>query len=54
MNSNEKGDRWVERSLSLSETCRLKGLPISPVLVEAFTDSFQKKTPDLSWIKGTP
>ena len=23
---NEKGDRWVERILSLRETCRLRGL----------------------------
>jgi transposase len=24
---NEKGDRWVERILSLRETCRLRGIP---------------------------
>jgi transposase len=47
---NEKGDRWVERSLSLRETCRLRGLPTYPILVEAITCSFQKKTPDVSSI----
>jgi transposase len=31
---NEKGDRWVERILSLRETCRLRGIPTFPVLVE--------------------
>ena len=47
---NEKGDRWVERILSLRETCRLRGLPTYPVLVEALTCSFQSRTPDVSWI----
>jgi transposase len=47
---NEKGDRWVERILSLRETCRLRGLPTYPILVEALTCSFQKTTPDTSWI----
>lgn len=47
---NEKGDRWVERVLSLRETCRLRGLPIYPVLVDALNRSFQNETPDVSWI----
>jgi transposase len=47
---NEKGDRWVERILSLRETCRLRGLPTYPVLVEALTCSFQNEPPDVSWI----
>jgi len=47
---NEKADRWVERVLSLRETCRIRGLPTYPVLVEALTCSFQNTTPDLSWI----
>jgi transposase len=47
---NEKGDRWVERILSLRETCRLRGLPTYPILVEALTCKFQNKTPDVSWI----
>jgi transposase len=47
---NEKGDRWVERILSLRETCRLRGLPTYPLLVQALTCSFQNRTPDVSWI----
>jgi transposase len=47
---NEKGDRWVERVLSLRETCRIRGLPTYPVLVEALTCSFQNRAPDVSWI----
>ena len=47
---NEKGDRWVERSLSVRETCRLRGRPTFPVLVEAVTCSFNGQHPDVSWI----
>jgi transposase len=47
---NEKGDRWVERTLSLRETCRLRGIPTFPVLVEAVTCSFNGQHPDTSWI----
>jgi transposase len=47
---HEKGDRWVERILSLRETCRLRGIPTFPVLVEAVTCSFNGQPPDVSWI----
>jgi transposase len=47
---NEKGDRWVERLLSLRETCRLRGRPTFPVLVDAVTCSFNGQQPDVSWI----
>jgi transposase len=47
---NEKGDRWVERILSLRETCRLRNLPTYPVLVEALTCARQHTAPDVSWI----
>jgi transposase len=47
---NEKGDRWVERMLSVRETCRLQGRPTFPVLVDAVTRSFNRQPPDLSWI----
>jgi transposase len=30
---NDKGDRWVERILSLRETCRLRGIPTFPILL---------------------
>ena len=47
---NEKGDRWVERMLSLRETCRLRGIPTFPVLVDAVTSHFHSQRPDVSWI----
>ena len=50
---NEKGDRWVERLLSLRETCRLRGRPTFPVLVDAVTCSFHGQQPDVSWILNT-
>jgi transposase len=47
---NAKGDRWVERILSLRETCRLRGIPTFPVLVDAVTCSFNGQPPEVSWI----
>jgi transposase len=47
---NAKGDRWVERILSLRETCRLRGKPTFPVLVDAVTCYFNGQHPDVSWI----
>ena len=47
---NEKGDRWVERILSLRETCRLRGIRTFPVLVDAVACSFNGQHPDVSWI----
>lgn len=46
----DKGDRWSEHMLYLRETCRLRGLPTYPILVEALTCSFNNTTPDVSWI----
>jgi transposase len=47
---NDKGDRWVERMLSVRETCRLRGLSTFPILVEAITCYFNGQQPDVSWI----
>jgi transposase len=47
---SEKGDRWVERILSLRETCRLRGIPTFPIVVEAVTCYFNGQPPDVSWI----
>jgi len=47
---NGKGDRWVERILSLRETCRLRAVPTYPILVDALRCSLQNKAPDVSWI----
>jgi transposase len=48
---NEKGDRWVERRLSLRETCRVRGTPTFPILVDAVTCYFKGQQPDVSWIE---
>jgi transposase len=47
---NARGDRGVERILSLRETCRLRGIPTFPILVDAVTCSFNGQHPDVSWI----
>jgi hypothetical protein len=47
---NEKGDRWAERTLSVRETCRLRGVPTCPVLVEAVRCAFNGQPPEVSWI----
>ena len=47
---NEKGDRWVERMLSLRETCRLRRMPTFPVLVDAVTRHFHGQRPDVPWM----
>ena len=46
---NAKCDRWVERILSVRETCRLRGRPTFPVLVHAVTCYFNGQPPDVSW-----
>ena len=47
---NDKGDRWVERILSVRETCRLRGQSTFPLLVEAVICYFNGHHPDVSWI----
>ena len=47
---SEQGNRWVERGLSLRHTCRIRGRPTSPMLVEAVSWLFQGQTPALSWV----
>jgi transposase len=48
--SSEKGCRWVERILSLRQTCRLQSRKLFPVLVEAITAYFKDQQPDLAWM----
>jgi transposase len=54
----DKGDRLVERILSLRQTCRLQGKRVFPILVSAMEAFFQGVLPDLSLIwdgkKATP
>ena len=49
---SDKGNHWVERILSLKETCRLRARSTYTVLVEAVTSFFQGRQPDLSWINA--
>jgi hypothetical protein len=46
---SEKGNRWVERVLSLYHTCRIRGRPTFPLLVDAVSCLFKGEMPDLSW-----
>lgn len=48
---SKAGDRWVERILSLTQTCRLQKKLSYPVLVEAIDAYFHDQEPDLSWIE---
>lgn len=48
--ASAKGNHWVERILSLKETCRLHARATYTVLVDALTHFFSGQQPDLSWI----
>ncbi|WP_051564594.1 hypothetical protein [Desulfovermiculus halophilus] len=48
---SETGDRWFERILNLTQTCRQQKKLSSPVHVEAIDAYFHGKEPDLSWIE---
>jgi transposase len=47
---SEKGCRWVERILTLRQTCRLQSRKLFPVLVDAVGSYFKDQSPDLAWI----
>jgi transposase len=46
----EKGDRFVERILSVRQTCRLQEKKVYPVLVDALHAFMHGTEPDLAWI----
>ena len=50
--ASDKGNRWVERILSLKETCRLHARTTYAVLVDAVTSFFHSHQPDLSWLNA--
>jgi transposase len=50
--ASPKGNRWVERVLSLKETCRLHARATYAILVDAVTRFFSGQQPDLSWINA--
>ena len=45
-----KGNRWVERILSLKQTCRMRAVHLFPILVNAIDAYFKEQKPDLRWI----
>jgi transposase len=47
---SEKGDRWVERILSLRQTARIRGISSFTLLTQAMQAYFKGYDPDLSWI----
>ncbi len=47
---SDKGNRWVERILSLKETCRIRSMPSFPVLIDMVTCYFKEQQPELGWI----
>jgi transposase len=49
---SEKGNRWVERILSLKRTCRMKNKPVFPILVDALDAYFKDQTPDIALISA--
>jgi len=48
--ASDQGNRWVERILSLKETCRLQARSTYTVLVEAVSSLFTGVQPELGWI----
>ncbi|MFH1885458.1 MAG: transposase, partial [Pseudomonadota bacterium] len=47
---SEKGDRWVERILSVKQTCRMHDLPTYPRLVQANSDHLNGQPTAVTWI----
>jgi len=48
--TSEEGERWVERIMTLRETCRQNGRSFFDELVMAISDHYQGVKPDLEWI----
>ena len=48
---SDKGLRWVERILSIKETCRIKATAPFPILVEMVDAYFKEQMPNLAWIE---
>ena len=47
----EKGERWIERSLSLRKTCALNGKSFFNVMVDAIASKTRNGRPNLYWIR---
>lgn len=48
--ASDKGNRWVERILSLRRTCRQLGQSSFGILIDALSSLFHGRQPDLSWL----
>jgi transposase len=49
---SDKGERWVERILSLRETSRLRGHSSFKILVDAVHAHFERRQPNLTWLSA--
>ena len=49
--ASAKGNAWVQRSLSLRQTCRQLGQSSFSVLVDALRAFMYGRQPDLSWLR---
>jgi hypothetical protein len=49
-----KGERWVERVLSLTQTCRMHDLATYPILVRALSDYYKGQPNDTAWVGQLP
>ncbi len=47
---SDKGDRWIERILSLKQTCRIKTISSFHILEQALNNFINEQEPDLNWI----
>ena len=47
---SDKGCRWVERILSIKETCRIRAVSTFSVLVDAVDSFFKEQKPSLAWL----
>ena len=48
------GERFIERILSLRQTCRIHGIRTFPILVDAFRSWLQRSPPGFPVIPGLP
>lgn len=47
---SEKGNRWVERILSLRQTCRQRSRATFPILSDAIASYFKCRKPNMAWL----
>ena len=47
---SEKGNRWVERILSVRQTCRQRSVSTFPILVNAISSYFKQQKPSFAWL----